>query len=706
MSLNNRCLKILIQIASVYTPIRIATIKETYKISDRTIRYDLKEINYWLKQQQLGVIEVIYGKGFALKCEEDQRQVILDRFDGNTPKDYYYSSEERQKILLLELLNSEEPLKTAYFQERLNISRGTVIKEIQIIESWLKKYQLDLVKKPNYGIKIEGSETAKRNALLGLAKDFLTTEQILGIISNHGFDQKIHKKQSRYGLYDNNLFFSIDLSILEKSINALQNMLGVQLGDNSFASLFTHLAIALQRIQAGKSIFLPTEDLLLLEKTDEFKTGEKFAKMLEENFGTSIPRSEVGYITLHILAAQLRKSSDEDKQVDAYIPRKNNKFKAASLLFNNDEFNYMEMAKDITNFIKTQLNVEFYDENHMLMDLCIHLKPAVHRCKYKMFLSNPLLEDIKQNYFRLFLVVKEAILLLKIKYPIDMNDDELSYITLHFAAEIEKGKVQFNKKLNVLLVCASGLGTAKMLYNRISTNFSDLDILETVSYLDFFKRTDWPIDLVISTIDLKQNHFPTILVNPLLKKENIEKIEAFMCEAHNQVTSINSVPQRFQMIEGPQASLVDLLNEVNINLKVKADNWQEAIIAGCQLLYDQDYITAAYTQTILDNIEKLGPYIVIAPGIAFSHASHNTGVNKLGMSLIRLSEAVAFGHETNDPVKLIFTLAPIDKTSHYNALTSLMELLVNQRDLNILFNTPKTKDILELIRSKGLAVSS
>ncbi|PKM50127.1 MAG: hypothetical protein CVV02_12760 [Firmicutes bacterium HGW-Firmicutes-7] len=699
MSLNNRCLKMLIQIASVHTPINITTMKETYKISERTIRYDIKEINDWLKQKQLGFIEVIYGKGFILEGGEDQRRVILELLDGKTPKDYYYSSEERQKILLLELLNSEEPLKTAYLQACLKISRGTVMKEIIFIEEWLRKYQLDLIKKPNYGIKIEGTETAKRNALLGLAKDFLTTEQILGIICNHEFDHKIYNKQNRLGLNNNPLFFSVDLNILEKSLNALQVMLGVRLGDNSFASLFTHLAIALQRIQAGKSIFLPTEDLLLLEKTDEFKTGEKFAEILEENFEIMIPKSEVGYITLHILAAQLGKPTEKDKKDGTASPESNNNFNV-SLLFNNEEFDYMEMAKDITNFIKTQLNVEFHDENHMLVDLCIHLKPAVHRCKYKMYLTNPLLEDIRQNYYRLFLVVKEAILLLKIKYPIDMNDDELSYITLHFAAEIEKGKVQFNKKLNVLLVCASGLGTAKMLYNRISTNFSDLDILETVSYLDFFKRTDWPVDLVISTIELKRSQFPTILVNPLLKKENIEKIEAFMLEAHNQATSINTVNQSFRMIEGPQASLVDLLNEINIKLNVKVDNWQEAIIAGCELLYEQDSISDTYTKVILDNIKKLGPYIVIAPGIAFSHASHNKGVNKLGMSLIRLSEAVAFGHETNDPVKLIFTLAPIDKTSHYNALTTLMELLLNQRDLNILFNAPKVEDILELIKSK------
>ncbi len=436
----------------------------------------------------------------------------------------------------------------------------------------------------------------------------------------------------------------------------------------------------------------------MLEKTEEFKTSEVFAEILKEQFHTTIPKSEIGYITLHIMAAQLHKKNEEDPLLSkTNLAASNSQLNATELLINDDEFNFMEMASDITKYIKTQLNVEFHNEDQMMLDLCIHLKPAVHRCKYKMYLSNPLLDDIKQNYYRLFSIVKEAMLLLHYKYPIEMDDHELSYIALHFAAEIEKGRVLFNKKLNVLLICASGLGTAKMLHNRIISNFSDFNVIDTISYLDFFKKSDWPVDLVISTIQLEPNDYNCIVVNPLLKKEDIKKIETFLMKRNNQIALPPGKQLQVSNTKAEPVGLSQLLIPEHIQLDVPVSTWEEALRAGADILLSKDYITSDYIDALIENVHNLGPYIVIAPGIAFSHASYKIGVNKLGMSLIRLKEAVEFGHDKHDPVKIIFTLAPSDKTSHYGALTSLMNLLLSQRDLNIVFNSNNIDDILGVI---------
>ncbi|PKM65616.1 MAG: hypothetical protein CVU95_14910 [Firmicutes bacterium HGW-Firmicutes-2] len=697
MALNKRCIGILIQLASSDQPMAIVDLKKSYKVSERTIRYDLKEIEDWLKHNNLGSIKTIYAKGITLSCDQQQKAKILNQLQINEPSYDYYSSEERQKIIIIELLNSDEPIKTEYLQMRLIVSRGTIIKELKIVEQWLNKYKLVLLKKPNYGIKIQGTETSKRNALIGMAKDFMSTEQILGIIRTIDLNKKSPVNNQKY-LYNDILMSNINLELLEESLFKLQDLLGVKLGGNSFASLFTHLAIALQRIQIGKNIFFPPEDLVLMEKTKEYKICEVFAEILNENFHVSIPKPEIGYITLHILAAQLHKKSEENKTpLNATLSPITNHLNATELLLKDDNINFMEMAADITKYVKTQLNIEFQNENQMMLDLCIHLKPAVHRCNYKMFLANPILDDIKQNYFRLFLIVKEALLLLNFKYPIEMNDHEVSYITLHFAAEIEKGNVLFAKRLNVLLVCASGIGTAKMLHNRIITNFNNFNIIDSISYLDFFNQINKPIDLVISTIPLKQNNYDCIVVNPLLMKEDIQKIEAFIFNHHDPSPQPKSIELQLSKTQPIQVSLDQLLIPEHIQLNVEAPNWEDALKSGANILLKRGFITSEYTDALIENIHKLGPYIVIAPGIAFSHASYKVGVKRLGMSLIRLSQSVEFGHDEHDPVKIIFTLAPSDKTSHYSALTSLMQLLLNPRDLNILFNSQNVDDILKII---------
>lgn len=682
MELNQRCIDMLSQLANVSDPLPIATLKDRYKVSERTVRYDLKQISEFLQLNALGTLDKVYKKGYVLNCDDEQRQTLKGHHLPDINEVHYYTSEERQKIMLLELLNADDPIKTFVLQDKLSVSRGTVIKELQAVDDWLSNYDLTLIKKPNYGLKIQGTETCKRNALLGLAKDFMTTEQILSMISSQN-DQ-----------HENRLLFNIDLKVLEETMPTLEEIAGIKFGDNAYASLFTHLAIALQRIREGKSIYLPPEDLAMLEKTEEFNISSDFAQVLEDKFSIRIPDTEIGYITLHIMASQLKPGTMRSPDI---LEEATEDLNATDLLLANTDYDLMEMASDITNYIKAQLNVAFADDERVLLDLCIHLKPAIHRCKYGMYLTNPLLEDIKKNYYRLFRVVREAMLLLKIKYPIEMNDHELSYIALHFAAEIEKGNMNFNQKLNVLLICASGIGTAKMLNNRIRTNFSDLNVIDTISYLDFYKKQDWQVDLIVSTIELKETDYPCIVVNPLLQKEDVQKIEGYIFKHHNIVRSPALIESTKEPLQGVQLS--DLLTADTIQLDVDADSWQDALYAGGDVLKKLGCIQDAYIDHVIENLLELGPYIVIAPGIAFSHGSYNIGVDAMGMSLIRLRNAVKFNHSTNDPVKLIFTLAATDKTSHYSALTSLMDILLNQQQLNTLFNATDVDDLVNVFRN-------
>ena len=198
------------------------------------------------------------------------------------------------------------------------------------------------------------------------------------------------------------------------------------------------------------------------------------------------------------------------------------------LLSKFHKFDYLEMAKDITSYVQRNLNIEFKDDHHLLIDLCTHLKSAVNRCKFNMPLANPCFEDIKNNYYMFFSAVQEAFLMLKIKYPFEINDHELSYIVLHFAAQIEKEKVLYNQCLKVLLICTSGIGTTKMLFNRLTVNFKEINVVNIISYLEFLKKEDWNVDLVISTINIKPGKVPCIVVNPLLNEDDHIKISEYL----------------------------------------------------------------------------------------------------------------------------------------------------------------------------------
>lgn len=143
--------------------------------------------------------------------------------------------------------------------------------------------------------------------------------------------------------------------------------------------------------------------------------------------------------------------------------------------------------------------------------------------------------------------------------------------------------------------------------------------------------------------------------------------------------------------------LNEMLSKNHIQVNVEAKNWENAIDLGGEILLNEKLIEQTYIEAVKKTKREIGPYIVIAPGIALSHARPENGVNKTSMSLIQLKEPVEFGHEENDPVKLVFTLATTDNKSHLESLRQLMSVMTESTDMEVLFTTKDVNEIVEII---------
>ena len=112
----------------------------------------------------------------------------------------------------------------------------------------------------------------------------------------------------------------------------------------------------------------------------------------------------------------------------------------------------------------------------------------------------------------------------------------------------------------------------------------------------------------------------------------------------------------------------------NVQICEKANDWREAIKISVQPLEQGGYVKSCYKDGINENVEKLGPYIMIAEEIAMPHARPEQGAieTQIGITLFR--EGVRFdGKETT--VRLFVTLAAKDNDSHVDALVKISELL-------------------------------
>lgn len=139
-----------------------------------------------------------------------------------------------------------------------------------------------------------------------------------------------------------------------------------------------------------------------------------------------------------------------------------------------------------------------------------------------------------------------------------------------------------------------------------------------------------------------------------------------------------------------------MLNPKNIKTNIKVADWREAIRAAGEILVEVGSCETAYIDTMIQAVEELGPYIVITPHVALAHARPSADIKKADMSLVVLDEAVEFGSESNDPVKLVFAFCATDNESHLELLGNLANKL-NPETINALCDAKSVDDVLTIL---------
>lgn len=152
------------------------------------------------------------------------------------------------------------------------------------------------------------------------------------------------------------------------------------------------------------------------------------------------------------------------------------------------------------------------------------------------------------------------------------------------------------------------------------------------------------------------------------------------------------------MAEGSHA-LSALLPRSAIRVGVEAADWRAAVTAAGEALASSGATTPAYTGEMIAAIEAMGPYMVIAPGIALPHARPSPAVLRVGLSVVMLVRPVPFGHPQNDPVTLVIALAAPDNRSHTQALATLAGLLAEETRRAALLRAERPEEILAAVEA-------
>lgn len=145
--------------------------------------------------------------------------------------------------------------------------------------------------------------------------------------------------------------------------------------------------------------------------------------------------------------------------------------------------------------------------------------------------------------------------------------------------------------------------------------------------------------------------------------------------------------------------LRDILTVERVATRLSVPNWEEAVRAAGRLLVETGGAEPSYVEGMIRTAKELGPYIVIAPGIALPHSRPEDGVLAPCVSVITLDPPIAFGNAENDPVHLVIAFGAVDHQQHVDALRDLATILSEPSNVEALFAAQTKEDLLAVLWS-------
>lgn len=525
------------------------------QVSSRTIRNEIKELETLLASNG-GTLKSIRGAGYQLVIHDEKlfRGFLQENLDEQDSREKATPTmpEERVHFLIKRLLLTEGYSKIEDLADEMFVSKSTIQNDLRDVKKILEKYKIVLEKRPNYGLKLKGHELNLR---------FCMSEYVFNRIGTHPAI--------------NNSGVSIltkgELEDIRDIILDQINPSGIVLSDVGLNNLVIHIAIAYKRIQNGNYVSLSQKELDEVTTQKEYEVASKIIGETASHLDVVFPVSEVAYIAIHLLGTRMTATSgltEED---------------AGNLI----EPQLQDLTARILYLIDRKLSLGISQDHELTTSLCLHLKPAINRFKYEMNLRNPMLSEIKENYPIAFEAGIVAGTVIKDELGIDINEHEIGYIALHIGAAIERRKMA-NKPKRCLIVCASGMGSARLLSYKLQSELgSKLDIIGTS---EFYKLRETPlhsIDLVISTIPIRENlPVPVVEVNTFLGEKDLNKIEE----------AINAVKDQ----------TAEFIREDLVFLQKDLDTQEEVIAFLVERLEELGLVDASFIQSVNER-EVLSP---------------------------------------------------------------------------------------------------
>jgi len=467
----------------------IHDIAQALGISSRTVHREMKSVEDTLNKYHLSLTRVP-KLGLRIEGEpEDIDNFVQSLTEQNTID---LSDEERKVIILYNLIQSKDPVKLYSLANEIGSSTHTLNKIIEQLEPELHTFELSLERRRGEGLILNGEEVNKRQLLARIMLEKLDGDSVYSVVEDHFVYHTLNETHLR-GIVDIDRLFNVERLLMDEL-----GTLPYTLTEASYLTLTIHIVLAIERIKQDGHVEIEDDILNELISTDEFKVSERLTNVLSDIYGVTFNHSEIAFITMHLRGARRRHETTYE---------------------NNDI--HKQRVTELIEFVKDQ-GFSFKDEEALFKGLNLHLEPAINRLEANIEAYNPLTEMIETYDQELFEAVSSGLKIVFMNYHFPKS--EVAYIALHFGGMLQAKQ---RRSLHVLVVCSSGIGTSRILSNRLKQHFSEITQTTEVS-VSSLKSIDFSkYDGMISTVAV-DTKYPHITVNPLLPKQDAENVKYFL----------------------------------------------------------------------------------------------------------------------------------------------------------------------------------
>lgn len=455
----------------------IKEIAKATKIKERTLYREIRNLEDSL--QRLGIELVKEKSRYILKGNVSSLDSSL--FETNF-EDYAYSTETRLTLILCFLiLNEDTSIKD--ISEKLMLSYNTVASTITTIEKILFDYKLTLIRKKGQGIEIEGKEVDRRVLLISLLcneisdEEFFTRLNNRDILSSNPFIKFLNFDLIKKVFYENKYLDVFNLYT-----------------DSSIKKILISLNVVFLRISY-------TTEIKENFTAQEYNSIISLLNASKEIVDFDITEDIIQFLIKILKTCRL----------------------IEQLSYFNDKYSYTLVYKInlLIKYVSEKMNVDFTQDTNLSSGLIAHVESAIKRHQMNLTEENDeLLEFVLENYNELYLIIKSELLV--VFDEINFNSTELSYIVIHFASSFEQ--IYRKNFIRALVICASGIGSSKILGSQIRKNIPEIKNLEYTIPSKVTKSLVNNYDVVISTIELEQD-IDYLLIPTILKEKDISLIQ-------------------------------------------------------------------------------------------------------------------------------------------------------------------------------------